>query len=123
MVSDDSGSQIPRAHWKEFALPYLKRLFDGMPEGVVGVIHNCSRVSHLIDLYVETGAKCIQFGQDLSIEVAKERVGDKMALMGNLSPIGVISKGAPEEVEEACRDVIVKGGLGEWFNLKLVRIC
>lgn len=94
-----------------------------MPEGVVGVIHNCSRVSHLIDLYVETGAKCIQFGQDLSIEVAKERVGDKMALMGNLSPIGVISKGAPEEVEEACRDVIVKGGLGEWFNLKLVRIC
>lgn len=29
-----------------------------------------------------------------------------------MSPIGVISKGTPEEVEEACRDVIVKGGLG-----------
>ena len=117
MVSDDSGSQLSKAHWKEFALPYLKRLFDGMPEGVIGVIHNCSRVSHLLDLYVETGAKCIQFGEDITIAEAKERVGDKMSLLGNMSPLGVMSTGTPEEVEEACRDLILKGAPGGGFLL------
>ena len=117
MVSDDSGSQLSEKHWKEFALPYLKRLFDGMPEGVVGVIHNCSRVSHLIEQYIATGAKAIQFGEDLPMEVAKERVGDKMCLFGNMGPLGVMSKGSPGDVIAACKDLIEKGGPGGGYIL------
>ncbi len=117
MVSDDSGSQLSEKHWREFALPYLKRLFEGMPEGVVGVIHNCSRVSHLIEDYIQTGAKAIQFGEDLPIEVAKERVGDRMCLFGNMGPLGVMSNGTPEEVEAACKDLIQKAGPGGGYIL------
>jgi uroporphyrinogen decarboxylase len=112
LISDDSGSQLSRAHWEEFALPYHKRLFESLPEGVVGAIHNCSRISHLIDLYAETGAGMVQFGEDLSVEDAKKKIGDRMSLLGNLSPIGVLSTGTPDEVEAACRRVILVGGEG-----------
>jgi uroporphyrinogen decarboxylase len=112
MVSDDSGSQLSQPHWETFALPYMTRLFTSLPEGVLGVIHNCSRVSHLLDLYVQTGASCVQFGEELEMDEAKRRVGDRMALLGNMNPLGVLSKGTPEEVEEVCRDLILKGGKG-----------
>lgn len=117
MISDDSGSQLSANHWGEFALPYLKRLFSAMPEGVVGVIHNCSRVSQLVDLYIETGAQCIQFGEELPMQVAKEKLAGRMSLLGNMSPLGVLSTGTPEQVEEACRDLIQTAGAGGGFIL------
>jgi uroporphyrinogen decarboxylase len=112
MISDDSGSQLSATHWKEFALPYHQRVFKALPEGVVGVIHNCSRITHLIDLYAETGAGAVQFGEDLPVDQAKALVGDRLCLIGNLTPVGVLSTGTPQEVEAACRDIIQKGAQG-----------
>ncbi len=112
MISDDSGSQLSETHWEEFGLPYLQRLFSSLPEGVIGVIHNCSRVSHLTELYKQTGAEGIQFGEDLPMDQARQKLGDTMCLIGNLTPIGVLSTGTPDEVEAKCRQLIQQGGQG-----------
>jgi uroporphyrinogen decarboxylase len=84
---------------------------------VIGVIHNCSRVSHLTELYNRTGAQGIQFGEDLPMDEAKKKLGNSMCLIGNLTPIGILSTGSPTEVEAACRDPILKGGQGDGLIL------
>jgi len=117
LVSDDVSSQIGRDHWREYVEPYMKRLFDSMPDGVVGGIHNCTRSQQVIDLYPGVGGRLLQFGPDVDPAFAKERVGDQMCLLGNLAPTGVLKDGTPEEVEAACREVIEKAAKGGGFIL------
>jgi MtaA/CmuA family methyltransferase len=117
LVSDDVSSQIGRAHWREFVEPYMRRLFECMPEAVVGGIHNCTRSQQVIDLYPGVGARLLQFGPDVDPAFAKQKVGDRMCLLGNLASTGVLRDGTPEEVEEACRQVIEKAAPGGGFIL------
>jgi uroporphyrinogen decarboxylase len=117
LISDDTGSQLSPEHWKEFALPHLKRLFASLPEGVVGALHNCSRISHLAGLYNEVGAGMIQFGPDMPMDQAKETFGGRMALLGNLGPLGVLSTGTAAEVEAAAKELIHQGAAGGGFLL------
>jgi len=117
LVSDDVSSQIGRDHWLTFVQPYMKRLFESLPAGVVGGIHNCTRSQQVIDLYPAVGARLLQFGPDVDPTFAKQKVGDQMCLLGNLAPGGVLKNGTPEEVEEACRQVIEKAAPGGGFIL------
>jgi len=117
LVSDDVSSQIGRKHWRTFVEPYMKRLFEGMPEGVVGGIHNCTRSQQVLDLNPGVGATLLQFGPDVDPAFAKEKVGDQMCLLGNLASTGTLKEGTPEEVEEVCRKVIEKAAPGGGFIL------
>jgi uroporphyrinogen decarboxylase len=117
LVSDDVSSQIGRKHWRTFVEPYMKRLFESMPEGVVGGIHNCTRSQQVLDLYPGVGATLLQFGPDVDPAFAKEKVGDRMCLLGNLASTGTLKDGTPEEVEEVCRKVIEKAAPGGGFIL------
>ena len=117
LVSDDVSSQLGRDHWREFVEPYMRRLFESMPDGVVGGIHNCTRCQQVIDLYPGVGARLLQFGPDVDPAFAKETVGDQMCLLGNLAPTGVLRDGTPGEVEAACRQVIEKAAPAGGFIL------
>ncbi|MGB9592575.1 MAG: uroporphyrinogen decarboxylase family protein [Anaerolineae bacterium] len=117
LVSDDVSSQIGRKHWREFVEPYMRRLFDNMPEGVVGGIHNCTRSEQVLDLYASVGARLLQFGPDVDPAFVKEKVGSKMCLLGNLSSTGILKEGTPQQVEQACREVIQKAAPGGGFIL------
>ena len=48
----------------------------------------------------------------------KERVGDRMCLMGNVNPLEIGVRGTPEEVREATLDVLEKSG-GEGIILSV----
>lgn len=117
LVSDDVSSQIGRDYWCQFVEPYMRRLFDNIPDSVVGGIHNCTQSQQVIDLYAEVGARLLQFGPDVDPAFAKEKVGDRMCLLGNLAPTGVLKEGTPEDVEAACREVIRKAAPGGGFIL------
>jgi uroporphyrinogen decarboxylase len=117
LVSDDVSSQIGRDHWQTFVEPYMKRLFESMPEGVAGGIHNCTRSQQVLDLYPGVGATLLQFGPDVDPAFAKEKVGDRMCLLGNLASTGVLKEGSPEEVKDVCRQVLEKAAPGGGFIL------
>ncbi len=95
----------------------MRRLFESMPGSVVGGIHNCTRSQQVIDLYPGVGARLLQFGPDVDPAFAKDKVGDRMCLLGNLDPTGILRDGTPEEVEETCRQVIEKAAKGGGFIL------
>ncbi len=118
MFSDDSGSQLSPEHWEAFSGQYMKRLVESIPDDVITIAHNCYRVAHLLELYVDTGVDALQLAPDVEIGDAKRRVGEEIALIGNLDPHhGVLLKGTPEEVEQTCRQQILDAGPGGGYVL------
>ena len=60
----------------------------------------------------------MNWGKQTDIAEVKERVGDRMCLMGNVNPLEVGVRGTPEEVREATLDVLEKSG-GEGIILSV----
>ncbi|HLX95771.1 MAG TPA: uroporphyrinogen decarboxylase family protein, partial [Verrucomicrobiae bacterium] len=52
----------------------------------------------------------LNWGKQTDIAEVKERVGDRMCLMGNVNPLEVGVRGTPEEVRQATLDVLEKSG-------------
>jgi MtaA/CmuA family methyltransferase len=117
MFSDDAGGQLSPKQWPEFSGRYIKRLVEGIPEGVITIAHNCDRVSHIIDMYPDTGIDALQLAPEMDIGEAKARIGDRVCLIGNLDPLQTLVSGTPEKVERECRELIAKAGPGGGFIL------
>jgi len=117
MFSDDAGAQLSPKHWEEFSGRYIKRLVQAMPEGVTIIAHNCDRVSHIIDKYPDTGIDALHLAPEIDISEAKQRVGDRLCLIGNMHQLKTLLNGTPGEVEEECREMIAKGGPGGGYML------
>jgi len=117
MFSDDAGGQLSPKHWEEFSGRYIKRLVEGMPKGVFIIAHNCHRVSHIIDMYPDTGIDALHLAPEIDIGEAKRRVGDRLCLIGNMHQLQTLLHGTPREVEEECRQMIAKAARGGGYIL------
>jgi len=117
MFSDDAGAQLSPRHWEEFSGRYIKRLVDAMPKDVVIIAHNCDRVSHIIDMYPDTGIHALHLAPEIDIAEAKQRVGDRLCLIGNLHQLQTLLNGTPDEVEAECREMIEKAAPGGGYML------
>lgn len=110
LVLDDIVGFLGREHYEEFAHPYLKRICDAFPAGWVKVYHNDANVLACIDLLPDTGFDVLNWGKQMSITEATERLGGRMCLMGNVSPLEIGVRGSPEDVAVATREVLEKAG-------------
>jgi uroporphyrinogen decarboxylase len=92
---DHIPGQISPAHFEEFCLPYYKQIFSEYPDALK-IYHNENNVAKVVNRIGEMGADIFQFGID--IKIARDALGGKMCLMGNLLPTGEILNGSPETV-------------------------
>ena len=74
------------------------------------IYHNDAEVQACLDHLPDAGFNVLNWGKQTDIAEVKERVGDRMCLMGNVNPLEVGVRGTPEEVREATLDVLEKGG-------------
>ena len=105
-------------HYLEFAHPYLKRICDAFPADWVKVYHNDADVSACLEHLPDTGFNVLNWGKQKDIAEVKERVGDRMCLMGNVNPLEIGVRGTPEEVRDATLEVLEKSG-GEGIILSV----
>ena len=121
MVFDSWGGVLSEAAYQRFSLPYLKRVVDGL------IRHRDGRtVPNIVftkggGLWIEQiaaiGADAVGLDWTMDIGRARERVGDRVALQGNLDPNVLF---APPEVvaAEACKVLDAYGAHpGHVFNL------
>jgi uroporphyrinogen decarboxylase len=107
---DDIVGFVNEEHYKEFCHPYLKRICDAFPKDWVKLYHNDAEVQACLDHLPDCGFNVLNWGKQTDIAEVKDRVGDRMCLMGNVNPLEVGVRGTPEEVREATLDVLEKGG-------------
>lgn len=99
--------------YEEFAYPYEKQAVQELQKAGIRVsIHICGAATPILPLMAETGADILEIDQKVDIGKAKELVGDRITLMGNLDPTAVLFLGTPETVEMAAKECIMKAGKG-----------
>jgi uroporphyrinogen-III decarboxylase len=88
----------------------LKKICDAFPKDWVKIYHNDAEITACLDHLPDCGFNVLNWGKQTDIAEVKERVGDRMCLMGNVNPLEVGVRGTPEEVREATLDVLEKSG-------------
>jgi methanogenic corrinoid protein MtbC1 len=102
-------------HAKEFCLPYARRIF-GASKSPMKILHCDNRVGHMPEVVTGFGAN-VFFGNFSNYAELKGAFGGKMALMGNVPSLYVLTEGGPKDVEECCKWLISQCGSGGGFIL------
>ncbi len=108
-ILDDIVGFVNEEHYLEFAHPYLKRICDAFPADWVKLYHNDAEVDACLDHLPDAGFNVLNWGKQKDIREVKQRVGQRMCLMGNVNPLEIGVRGTPEEVRRATLEVLEGG--------------
>lgn len=121
MVFDTWGGVLSPADYRAFSLQYMQQIVDGLQREADGrtvpVVLFTKNGGQWLDQMADTG--CDGLGVDWTTDLAdaRRRVGDRVALQGNLDPSTLYA--SPERIREAVRTVLDSygDGPGHVFNL------
>lgn len=121
MIFDTWGGALSHRAYREFSLAYMERIVDGLVREHGGARIPCIVFTKGGGQWLEEIAAigCDAVGLDWTTDIgaARKRVGDKVALQGNLDPVALFAQ--PEKIaQEACAILDAYGpGSGHVFNL------
>jgi uroporphyrinogen-III decarboxylase len=104
LLLDDIVGFIGEDHFKEFALPYFKELFDR--DVSVKFFHNDAPCKVSAPYLPEMGVNFFNMGFDITLNELKEKTDNKVTLLGNIPPRDVLANGTPDDVSKAVEDLI-----------------
>ena len=123
-IFDTWGGALSHAAYREFSLPYMQRIIEGLLKQHDGERVPCIVFTKGGGQWLEAIAAigCDAIGLDWTTDLgeARRRVGDKVALQGNLDPMALFA--SPEAVASEARRVVDSfgrddGRSGHVFNL------
>lgn len=96
-----SCTVVSPKHFREFSLPYLKRLIEFINSKGKGVtLHICGKTDPIWDDVVDINISGLSIDNIADIEQCKEKVGNKVKILGNIDPATIMYSGKPKEVRE-----------------------
>lgn len=110
LVLDDVPGLLSRKHYLEFAHPHLKRVFDSFPKAWVKVYHNDANIGPFVEDLVDVGFDVLNWSHNLDVNEVRRRTAGKICLMGNIPPLEIGTRGTPQEVKTAVRDLLRRAG-------------
>ncbi len=120
-IFDTWGGALSHSAYQEFSLAYMKRVVDKLPRESEGrrlpIILFTKNGGQWLEVMAETGADCLGLDWTTDIGGARSRVGDKVALQGNMDPAWLRAK--PEAIREEVGKILASFGHGNGhiFNL------
>jgi uroporphyrinogen decarboxylase len=121
MIFDTWGGVLTTRDYKEFSLRYMQKIVDGLKrenEGrKVPVVMFSKGGCQWLEAQAETGVDALGLDWTLDIGLARNRVGDKVALQGNMDPSVLYA--SPERIKEEVAFILESYGQGSGhvFNL------
>ncbi|AKH70495.1 uroporphyrinogen decarboxylase [Spongiibacter sp. IMCC21906] len=120
-IFDTWGGALSHNGYQEFSLRYMKQIVDGLikeSEGrPVPVILFTKNGGQWLEKMADTGATALGLDWTTDIGAARKRVGDRVALQGNMDPS--MLKTSPKRIREEVAAILESYGSGEGhiFNL------
>jgi len=112
MVADPvaSGTMISKRAFREYVLPYSRRFVDGCKKHGPAPVrcHICGNTTEILDDIVECGYGSVSLDNVVDLTVAKERIGGRVHLLGNVDPVDILFQGSPAQVKESVRECFRK---------------
>ena len=121
MIFDTWGGVLTPRDYKEFSLGYMQQIVEGLNRESEGrrvpVILFSKGASGWLEAMADTGCDALGVDWTLDMADARARVGDKVALQGNMDPCVLYSK--PERIEQEVKTILESYGHGNGhvFNL------
>ena len=110
-AGDAAASLIGPKLYKEYVLPFEKKLFDAIHnEGAFAKLHICGNISNMLEEMAKSGADVIDVDWMVSLAEARKIVGPDIILCGNIDPSAVILQGTPQDVANAAQRCILDAG-------------
>ena len=112
---DTWAGELNRSDYEEFALPYTQRIFQAIGTLVPRILY-LNGCSAILESMADSGADVISIDWRISIADAKQRVGDRVALQGNLDPCVLL--GPEDRIFAKTREILEQAGpVGHILNL------
>lgn len=121
MIFDTWGGMLSTSAYREFSLRYLERVVDGLvrrrDEAIVPNIVFTKGGGLWLEDIAAIGCDAVGIDWTLDLGVARKRVGDRVALQGNLDPAVLFAE--PGTIREQAKQVLASygEGAGHVFNL------
>jgi len=121
MIFDTWGGTLTPKDYKEFSLAYMQRIVAGLTKESEGrrvpSILFTKGGGQWLEAMAGSGADALGLDWTTDIGEARARVGDKVALQGNLDPCTLYA--SPESIRRAVGDILESYGRGSGhvFNL------
>ncbi|MBR9865927.1 MAG: uroporphyrinogen decarboxylase [Oceanospirillales bacterium] len=120
-IFDTWGGALSGPMYQEFSLKYMQQIANGLireNEGrKVPLIMFTKNGGQWLEAMAESGADALGLDWTTNIDDARARVGDKVALQGNMDPS--VLYGTPERIRAEVADILARygSGPGHIFNL------
>ena len=93
--------------YEKYALPYEKRIVEvshelGLPYG----LHICGNTDIILEKMLETGSDAFELDYKTDIRKVHDLYKDKVTLIGNIDPSGVLALGTPDEVRRVTQELL-----------------
>jgi uroporphyrinogen decarboxylase len=113
-----SGDLISNKVFREFSLPQLQPLIAWAKQhGAYTWLHICGNTTDKLESIAETGAACFSLDYKVNMSVAKEKIGGKITLAGNIDPVSILNQKGPEDVRAAAKACLEAASAGGGFIL------
>jgi uroporphyrinogen decarboxylase len=121
MIFDSWGGALSHAAYREFSLHYMEKIVAGLT-----MKHEGRRVPNIVftkggglwlEAMADIGTDALGLDWTIDLGEARKRVGDRVALQGNLDPIILLSNPQTIEREVAATLASYGHGNGHVFNL------
>ncbi|MCG8082178.1 MAG: uroporphyrinogen decarboxylase, partial [Candidatus Thiodiazotropha taylori] len=120
-IFDTWGGALTPQHYQSFSLDYMARILDGLTKEADGrkipTILFTKGGGLWLEKMADTGCDGLGVDWTLSLADARSRVGDRVALQGNMDPCTLYA--SPERIREEVAKVLASYGKGSGhiFNL------
>ena len=121
MIFDTWGGVLTPEDYRDFSLQYMQQIVSGLTRKADGlqvpVVLFTKGGSQWLEDMADTGADALGLDWSTDIALARQRVGKRVALQGNLDP--AVLYATPAVIREKVGDVLAKfgNGAGHVFNL------
>jgi uroporphyrinogen decarboxylase len=115
-IFDTWGGILTPDDFETFSLQYIQRIVEEV-SGTVPVIVFAKGAGHMVESIAQTGCDVVGVDYMSDIGDIRRRVGDKVALQGNMDPCNLYA--SPEVIRRKVADILAKYGEGNGhiFNL------
>lgn len=121
MIFDTWGGVLSPRDYREFSLNYMQKIIDGLIREADGrrvpVTLFTKNGGQWLEMMADTGCDCLGVDWTTDLADARARVGDRVALQGNMDPS--ILYGSAERIREEVKTILDSFGQGNGhvFNL------
>ena len=95
-------------HFREFGAPYIKRLVEYITSrGKPVTMHICGKTDKIWEDVVAMGIAGLSVDNVVDLRLCKERIGDRVKILGHVDPASVMYQGTQDEVKGAVAQCVL----------------